>query len=133
VAELWTGNVLFQNETVQGLLARVISIVGPFPEEMFRTGRLVHKFFTAERILYQESRDEEVDPDDSKVKKTKQNQVQLLIPKRTTLKARLRTDDEVFISFVRALLELDTSKRPTAKEALKHPFICEAKYPDGLP
>jgi len=132
VAELWTGNVLFQNETVQGLLARVISIVGPFPEDMFRTGRLVHKFFTADRILYQESRDDEADPDESKPRKSKGNQVQLLIPKRTTLKARLRTDDEVFISFVRSLLELDTSKRPTAKEALKHPFICEAKYQDGL-
>jgi len=25
LAELWTGNVLFQNDTVQGLLARVIN------------------------------------------------------------------------------------------------------------
>lgn len=135
VAELWTGNVLFQNETVQGLLARVLSIIGPFPEEMFRSGRLIHKFFTAERILYQEAKEEEGKDEDGQPKRPKKDkkQIQLLIPKKTSLKARLHTDDEVFISFVRSLLELDTSKRPTAKEALKHPFICEAKYPDGFP
>ena len=130
VAELWTGNVLFQNETVQGLLARVISIVGPFPEDMFTSGRLIHKFFTNERILYQEAREEDKEADASR---GTHGQIQLLIPKKTTLKSRLRTEDEVFLSFVRSLLELDTSKRPTAKDALKHPFICEAKYPDGLP
>lgn len=35
LAELWTGNVLFQNDTVQGLLARVIGIIGPIPDWMF--------------------------------------------------------------------------------------------------
>jgi dual specificity tyrosine-phosphorylation-regulated kinase 2/3/4 len=46
IAELFTGSVLFQNETVQGLLARVIGIIGPFPEELLSEGRLVNKFFT---------------------------------------------------------------------------------------
>lgn len=54
LAELWTGNVLFQNETVQALLARVIGIIGPFPEWMFQEGRLVNNFFTSKRLLYQD-------------------------------------------------------------------------------
>lgn len=41
LAELLTGYVLFQNETVQGLLARVVGIIGPFPEYMMKEGRLV--------------------------------------------------------------------------------------------
>lgn len=52
LAELWTGNVLFQNDSVQGLLSRVMGIVGSFPEWMFKEGRLVHNFFTREKLLY---------------------------------------------------------------------------------
>lgn len=54
LGELFTGSVMFQNETVQGLLSRVIGIVGPFPEWMFEEGKLVSKFFTKERLLYQD-------------------------------------------------------------------------------
>ena len=53
LAEMWTGYVLFQNDTVQGLLARVLGIIGPFPEWMITEGRLINKFFTKERLLYQ--------------------------------------------------------------------------------
>ena len=58
LAELFTGSVLFQNDTVQGLLARVIGIVGPFPEWMLEEGKLVSKFFTKDRLLYQDVRSE---------------------------------------------------------------------------
>ena len=54
LSELWTGNVLFQNESIQALLARVIGIIGPFPEKMFREGKLVNNFFTRERLIYQD-------------------------------------------------------------------------------
>jgi len=54
LAELWTGNVLFQNDSVQGLLARVLGIIGPIPEWMFKEGRLVNHFFTKEKLLYLE-------------------------------------------------------------------------------
>ena len=59
IGELYTGNVLFQNDTVQGLLARVVGIMGPFPDDMLKTGRLVDNFFTKEKLLYQEVTDEE--------------------------------------------------------------------------
>lgn len=54
LSELFTGSVLFQNETVQGLLSRVIAIIGPFPEWMLEEGKLVSKFFTKEKLLYQD-------------------------------------------------------------------------------
>lgn len=54
LAELHTGSVLFQSDTIQGVLARFIGIIGPFPEWMFEEGKLVYKFFTKEKILYQE-------------------------------------------------------------------------------
>ena len=140
LAELWTGNVLFQNETVQGLLARVIGITGGLPDEMFQSGRLVSKFFTKERLLYQEVADqvqndhlsEEMAELISKHRKSRKK-LQVLVPKRSSLKARLKTDDAMFLDFVRCLLETDRERRPTASEALKHPWLVECKYVDGLP
>ncbi|CAG9328891.1 unnamed protein product [Blepharisma stoltei] len=128
VAELFTGNVLFQNESVQGLLARVMGIIGPFPEDVFRTGKLIKHFFTDDRILFkvvEEDREESFTPASSTTK------IHLLVPKKSSLKARLRTDDEVFLDFVGKLLEIDRDFRPTAKEALEHPWF-KVKYPDGL-
>ncbi len=36
LAELWTGNVLFLNDSIVTLLARIVAIVGPFPKEMLQ-------------------------------------------------------------------------------------------------
>ena len=54
------------------------------------------------------------------------------MPKRSSLKARLHCEDLMFLDFIRCLLDLDKDKRPTASEALRHPFITECKYQDGL-
>jgi len=129
VAELWTGEVLFQNDCVQGLLARVMSIMGPFPEDMFK-GKLSKHFFTEDKIFFKVVDD---DKDDScKIPRRMGDKIHLLIPKKTTLKARLKTNDEVFIDFVSSLLNLDKDERPTATQALKHPWF-KVQYPDGLP
>lgn len=138
LAELFTGNVLFQNDTVQALLARVIGILGPFPEWMIQEGKLVNKFFTEDRILYQDVYTEEEEAgagqDNSEVsrKGQKTGRVQLLIPKKSGLSFRLKTDDLYFLDFVRSLLQIDPLKRPTASEALKHPWFTQAQYPDGF-
>jgi len=44
--------------------------------------------------------------------------IHILVPKKTTLKHRLKCDDPYFIDFVRWLLEIDPTKRPSAKEAM---------------
>jgi len=45
LAELWSGHVLFQNDSLATLLARVSSILGPLPPRLM-AGRHAHKFFT---------------------------------------------------------------------------------------
>lgn len=46
-----------------------------------------------------------------------------MIPKNTTLKSRVRSDDDKFISFLEATLRIDPNLRPSASEALEHPFL----------
>lgn len=135
LAELWTGSVLFQNDTVQGLLARVIGIIGPFPEWMMKEGRLVSKFFTKEKLLYQ---DAFVDDDQSQndasgySHRERSGKIQILVPKKSNLKSRLRTEDIFFLDFVRNLLHLDPYRRFSAEDALLHPWLTQVKYEDGL-
>ena len=124
LAELFTGYVLFQNDSVQGLLSRVIGIIGPIPEYMMKEGKLVSNFFTIEGLIYMEAPDEDEESQSgippSQRKKRPRNEdeelkVHILVSKKTTLKQRMNCDDDNFIDFVRWLLEVDPLKRPTAK------------------
>ena len=140
LAELYTGYVLFQNDSVQGLLARVVGIIGPVPEYMMKEGRLVSNFFTREGLIYQEAGAAEDQSDSSKAKEAPKKKpaqrkgedgdlkVHILVPKKTTLKARVKCDDAYFLDFIRWLLEVDPTKRPSAKEAMSHPWLTECQY-----
>eukprot|EP01114_Cavostelium_apophysatum_P014224 TRINITY_DN3637_c0_g1_i1.p1 TRINITY_DN3637_c0_g1~~TRINITY_DN3637_c0_g1_i1.p1 ORF type:complete len:849 (+),score=219.09 TRINITY_DN3637_c0_g1_i1:168-2549(+) len=109
IAELWTGKVLFHNESISTLLARVVSILGPFDGEMLKGSRYAHKYFTKTCSLYET--------------KPGQSGFTFLKPKRTTLKARLKTENEEFLDFVSKLLAKNPNDRLSAKEALEHPFL----------
>lgn len=139
LAELLTGYVLFQNDSVQGLLARVVGIIGPVPEYMMKEGRLVSNFFTREGLIYQEagSGNGEDDQSESSRQNTKQKKrrpedgdlkIHILVPKKSTLKSRTKCEDAYFLDFVRWLLEIDPTKRPSAKEAMQHPWLTECVY-----
>jgi serine/threonine protein kinase len=140
LAELLTGYVLFQNDSIQGLLARVVGIIGPIPEYMMKEGRLVSNFFTREGLIYQEAGatgegddQSESSKDQSKAKKRRGNpdddlKIHILVSKKTTLKARTKCEDAYFLDFVRWLLEIDPTKRPSAKEAMQHPWLTECVY-----
>lgn len=52
-----------------------------------------------------------------------QGQYDVLRPKRTTLKARVPAADDGCIDFLSALLTVDPSLRPTAAQALQHPWL----------
>ena len=102
-----------------------------------KEGRLVQNFFTREGLIYQEVKDGDDESSrkksDRKVKKPAETddeelKIHVLIAKKTTLKQRLQCQDAYFLDFVRWLLEIDPLRRPTAKEALQHPWLTEQVY-----
>ncbi|KAJ1697253.1 hypothetical protein LUZ63_005765 [Rhynchospora breviuscula] len=109
LAELCTGNVLFQNDSPATLLARVIGIIGQIEQGMLAKGRDTYKYFTKNHMLYERNQDT--------------NRLEYLIPKKTSLNHRLAMADKGFIEFVGYLLEINPKKRPSASEALKHPWL----------
>ena len=119
LAELWTGRVLFQNDSLATLLARVVGILGGIEENLLLQGRYSHRFFTKHKILY----DRLSDDDRSLV---------YIFPKKTSLKHRLATDDTLFVDFVNKLLQVNPAKRFSATEVLPNPsspFL----FPSSLP
>jgi serine/threonine protein kinase len=78
LTELWTKNVLFYNVHVPGMLARIQSIIGQWPEWMLDNGQGVENLFSKENLIYYEE----------------EAKFHILIPKKTTLKDRVRTEDE---------------------------------------
>lgn len=109
LAELCTGNVLFQNDSPATLLARVIGIIGPIDQDMLAKGRDTYKYFTKNHMLYERNQET--------------SRLEYLIPKKTSLRHRLPMGDQGFIDFVAHLLEINPRKRPSASEALKHPWL----------
>ncbi|XP_050122362.1 uncharacterized protein LOC126599928 isoform X1 [Malus sylvestris] len=109
LAELCTGNVLFQNDSPATLLARVMGIISPIDQGMLAKGRDTYKYFTKNHMLYERNQET--------------NRLEYLIPKKTSLRHRLPMGDQGFIDFVAHLLEINPKKRPSASEALKHPWL----------
>ncbi|KAI9087901.1 hypothetical protein K1719_030231 [Acacia pycnantha] len=109
LAELCTGNVLFQNDSSATLLARVIGIIGPIDQNMLTKGRDTFKYFTKNHMLYERNQET--------------NRLEYLIPKKTSLRHRLPVADQGFLDFVAYLLEVNPKKRPSATEALNHPWL----------
>ncbi|KAK4747154.1 hypothetical protein SAY87_026191 [Trapa incisa] len=109
LAELCTGNVLFQNDSLATLLARVIGIIGPIDQGMLARGRDTYKYFTKNHMLYERSQES--------------NRLEYLIPKRSSLRHRLAMGDRGFVEFVSHLLDINPDRRPTASDALKHPWL----------
>ncbi|XP_040380311.1 uncharacterized protein LOC102718271 [Oryza brachyantha] len=109
LAELYTGEVLFPNESVQIILARMMGTIGPIDTEMLALGQDTQKYFTEDHDLFH--RNEETD------------QLEYLIPEKTSLRRRLQCPDTKFVKFLSYLLQINPRKRPTASEALQHPWL----------
>ncbi|KAK3253296.1 hypothetical protein CYMTET_37450 [Cymbomonas tetramitiformis] len=109
LAELFTGLVLFQNDSLATLLARVIGILGGFESSFLTRCRLGYKYISRSGQLY------ERDPNTGAIN--------ILHPKHTHLKYRLPGADPLFVDFVSYLLTVDPDKRPTAAEALQHKWL----------
>lgn len=157
VAEMFTGEVTFQNDSVVSMLSRIEAICGPFPRHMIAQGRQSGRFFTKSGLLYESVDGSEDDDDDDKVK---DSQYDIFQPKSTRLSSRLGFDADLmddfeeekfrkidskrkqqimFTDFVTKLLTIDPYGRPTAEEALNHPWMQyaaslteeEIKYPSS--
>jgi hypothetical protein len=122
LAELHTGYVLFQNDSVPTMLSRITGILGQFPQHVLQRGKDTGKYFSLSNIVYE--RDE-------------QGTFHLIFPKRTDLASRLHLptsespgkltpDEEIFVDFVRQMLHLDPNLRLSAEEALAHPWLADA-------
>ncbi|KAJ7555067.1 hypothetical protein O6H91_05G021000 [Diphasiastrum complanatum] len=109
LAELCSGNVLFQNDSLATLLARVVGILGPIDPDMLAKGHDIHKYFTKSHKLYERNPDTD--------------RLEYLLPKKTSLAHRLPMGDQGFVDFVDYLLQINPQKRPSASEALKHPWL----------
>ncbi|XP_059302118.1 uncharacterized protein LOC132054059 isoform X1 [Lycium ferocissimum] len=109
LGELCSGEVLFPNEAVVMLLARVIGMLGPIDLDMLERGQETHKYFTKDYDLYHINEDTSL--------------LEYIIPEETSLEHQLSVSDPLFLDFVRKLLEINPQKRPTAKEALGHPWL----------
>jgi len=112
IAELWTGNVLFLNDSIASLLARVNAIIGPFPADMLASGRHSKKYYTRTGVLYEQ-------------REGKNSGYCYLHPKKSSLRHRLKTDDAAFVDFISLLLRLRPEERPTARQALHHPWLAD--------
>ncbi|EEC79373.1 hypothetical protein OsI_20272 [Oryza sativa Indica Group] len=112
LAELYTGEVLFPNESVQIILARMIGTIGPIDMEMLALGQDTQKYFTEDYDLFHKN--EETD------------QLEYLIPEKISLRRRLQCPDTKFVKFLSYLLQINPRKRPTASEALQHPWLSYA-------
>jgi len=56
LAEMLTGYVLFQNDSVQTMLARIQGVLGPFPEESLGRAKDTARYMTPNNIVYERVR-----------------------------------------------------------------------------
>eukprot|EP00934_Nitzschia_sp_Nitz4_P003771 Nitzschia sp. Nitz4//scaffold106_size73319//22485//26103//NITZ4_005732-RA/size73319-augustus-gene-0.10-mRNA-1//-1//CDS//3329532508//3761//frame0 len=168
VAEMFTGEVTFQNDSIVSMLSRIEAICGPFPRHMIAQGRQSGRFFTKSGLLYEVVDDADGEHgatapgphDDTDDDNGAAVQFDIFQPKNTRLCARLgfdpdlmdgfslddwesnsteRYQKQLFADFVQKMLTIDPDGRPSADEALQHPWMLYAanlkeehvKYPSS--
>lgn len=143
IAEMYTGQVTFQNDSIVSMLSRIEAICGSFPRYMIDNGRQSGHFFTPTGLLYERIENDEdnsSDPDASasyEEESNEESRFHVFQPKTTTMAERLGFDSDLlhrnrrtweedekalFVDFVTKLLTIDPNKRPNADEALEHPW-----------
>ena len=143
IAELYTNEVTFQNDSELSMLSRIEAICGPFPRHMIAKGRNSHRICTDSGLIYEKvSSEDDQDEDRSHNSSSDEDSDKMVYnvyqPKMTTMAARLGFDEDfmdqpklneddekraLFVDFVSKLLTIDPDVRLSAAEALKHPWI----------
>jgi len=101
--------VLFPNESIPIILARMIGTIGPIGMEMLALGQETEKYFTDDYDLFH--------------KNEETGQLEYLIPEKSSLRRHLQCPDKKFVDFLSYLLQINPRKRPTAIEALQHRWL----------
>jgi serine/threonine protein kinase len=98
IAEMYTNEVTFQNDSELSMLSRIEAICGPFPRLMIAKGRNSHRIFTDSGLIY-----EKISPDDDEEERTHGSSdddtekplFRVYQPKMTTIAARLGFDEDL--------------------------------------
>ena len=110
LAELFTGQVLFESENSVALLAKMQGIRGPWPSWMIEKGTHAPKYFSKEMVLF-----EEVEEETENGKRRKTGVCRVYAPKNTNLKSRIKCSEPAFVDFLSKCLKLDPSIRMSAQ------------------
>ena len=129
IAEMFTGEVTFQNDSVVSMLSRIESICGPFPRHMVAQGRQSARFFAKCGLLFEKVVNDTSDntdhsnsvSDESSSDDQDENQKRVYIdifqPKKTTLAARL--------GFAPNLMDKFDNRAQLGADELKQALFCD--------
>jgi hypothetical protein len=98
VAEMYTNEVTFQNDSEISMLSRIEAICGPFPRHMVAKGRNSHRIFADSGLIYEKissDEDEEERSHGSSNDNTEKTLFRVYQPKMTTIAARLGFDKDL--------------------------------------
>ncbi|KAG7386488.1 hypothetical protein PHYPSEUDO_015588 [Phytophthora pseudosyringae] len=116
IAEMFTGEVLFRNDSEQTLLARILATIGPIPASLLADrADLQHQLIDTGLFT--------VDPLGNGVLAAS-----LHLP---PLEQAVHTSDAEFLAFLRALLQIDPALRLSAREALAHPWLQQGVFAEN--
>lgn len=114
--ELLTGQVLFHNQSVPGMLARMAGVCGPFPQRLLHEGRHTCRYVTKHGVFYEAVK--------GSGEEDEGRGIQLHFPAVPSLETMdLGSKDPHFLDFIKSALTVDYTLRPTARALLKHPFL----------
>lgn len=117
------GEVLFTNDDLPCVLARMIGVLGPIPRHMLDEGCYARRYFLKNGMIVHKP-----DNNTSIMAGGDVSKMLYIIPKATSLRHRVSfKDDDLFIDFLSSLLTFDPKRRPTAAEALCHPWLKQSE------
>ncbi|EFH70227.1 hypothetical protein ARALYDRAFT_473791, partial [Arabidopsis lyrata subsp. lyrata] len=127
-----TSNTNKMYQSVAMILVRIVTVLGLLETEMLEKGQETHKYFTKEYDLYHLNEIKNFDISKKKTQKTyclnESNKIEYIITEELCLEEQLHVSDELFLDFVKSILEINPLIRPTALEVLNHPWLSSSSY-----